>query len=148
MRSHPTIDPELRRKIIHPHDLGITAAIEANLEPKCWEVSTVRRSALCLDVTSQMKAAYFDAILSLSQTRYISHLQSIPIFFSSLTSYLQRRDSKPSKQYPSNQVCQYLDAWSRACLCRAGLENICIPAFRCGRRTEATGPGVSNRQIS
>lgn len=64
---------ELLGQIISPHDTGIAAAIQANLEPKVWDVDSLTTSALCEDRTEDMKAAYFAALSSLSSSRY-AHL--------------------------------------------------------------------------
>ncbi|KAF8323198.1 hypothetical protein DL93DRAFT_2049976 [Clavulina sp. PMI_390] len=52
-------------QIINPHDTGIAAAIERNLVPRTWDTASVTSSSMCLDVTSEMKAAYFKTLESI-----------------------------------------------------------------------------------
>ncbi|TRM59430.1 hypothetical protein BD626DRAFT_408902 [Schizophyllum amplum] len=54
-------------QIIGPHDVGIAAAIEAHLEPTTWAVDGLATSKLCVDVTQQMKDAYFQSLLDIVQ---------------------------------------------------------------------------------
>ncbi|KAL1730114.1 hypothetical protein EV714DRAFT_211628 [Schizophyllum commune] len=54
-------------QIIAPHDTGISASIEQHLEPTTWNVDGLATSALCVDVTQQMKDAYFKSLLSIVQ---------------------------------------------------------------------------------
>ncbi|KAI5831145.1 Phosphoglucomutase, first 3 domain-containing protein [Schizophyllum commune Tattone D] len=54
-------------QIIAPHDTGISASIEQHLEPTTWSVDGLASSALCVDVTQQMKDAYFESLLNIVQ---------------------------------------------------------------------------------
>ncbi|KAI0075472.1 hypothetical protein K474DRAFT_1624431 [Panus rudis PR-1116 ss-1] len=63
-------------QIISPHDKGISAAILANLEPKSYNLS-VTSSDLCIDKTSEMVEAYFNALSSLSHNRQLNGRSTI-----------------------------------------------------------------------
>ncbi|EPT05929.1 hypothetical protein FOMPIDRAFT_1033960 [Fomitopsis schrenkii] len=52
-------------QIIEPHDKGIAASINENLEPQTWDISSTQSSPLCIDKTDEMREAYFKQIASL-----------------------------------------------------------------------------------
>ncbi|KAI0269854.1 hypothetical protein BC834DRAFT_574038 [Gloeopeniophorella convolvens] len=54
-------------QIISPHDAGIAASINVNLEPKGWDADVVLTDPLCVDRTQEMIQEYFSHIKSLSQ---------------------------------------------------------------------------------
>ncbi|KAB5592854.1 Phosphoglucomutase/phosphomannomutase, alpha/beta/alpha domain containing protein [Ceratobasidium theobromae] len=67
-------------QIIAPHDVGIAAAIEANLTPISWDLdSLAKANELVIDRTEEMKVAYLEYIASLSRTR--STNASVPLKF-------------------------------------------------------------------
>ncbi|KAF5368988.1 hypothetical protein D9758_003122 [Tetrapyrgos nigripes] len=51
-------------KIISPHDKGISDSIKVNLEPQTWDTGLIE-SPLSLNVTDEMKQAYFMSLLDL-----------------------------------------------------------------------------------
>ncbi|KAJ3983645.1 hypothetical protein F5890DRAFT_161595 [Lentinula detonsa] len=57
-------------QIIAPHDKGISSSINANLTPRTWSIDQVHSSADCLDVTEQIKKAYFSEIEKLKLPQY------------------------------------------------------------------------------
>ncbi|KAJ3795961.1 hypothetical protein GGU11DRAFT_817363 [Lentinula aff. detonsa] len=57
-------------QIIAPHDKGISSSINANLTPRTWSIDQVHSSADCLDVTEQIKKAYFLEIEKLKLPQY------------------------------------------------------------------------------
>ncbi|KAF8750851.1 phosphohexose mutase family [Rhizoctonia solani] len=57
-------------QIISPHDAGIAAAIEANLQPIAWDLHSLANvDNLVIDRTEEMTVAYLDYIASLSHWR-------------------------------------------------------------------------------
>ncbi|GAB1525732.1 hypothetical protein RhiTH_008897 [Rhizoctonia solani] len=67
-------------KIISPHDAGIAAAIEANLQPIAWDLHSLANvDNLVIDRTEEMTVAYLDYIASLSRTRETN--ASVPLKF-------------------------------------------------------------------
>ncbi|KAJ7184145.1 hypothetical protein C8R46DRAFT_1158562 [Mycena filopes] len=59
-------------QIIGPHDKGISASIEENLEPKTSTTEQLHSSPLCLDRTQEMKDAYFSELSSLNLSRSLN----------------------------------------------------------------------------
>ncbi|ELU45115.1 phosphoglucomutase 1 [Rhizoctonia solani AG-1 IA] len=67
-------------QIISPHDAGIAAAIEANLQPIAWDLHSLANvDNLVIDRTEEMTVAYLDYIASLSRTRETN--ASVPLKF-------------------------------------------------------------------
>lgn len=67
-------------QIIAPHDAGIAAAIQANLDPIAWDLNSVANlDELVINRTEEMKVAYLEYIASLSRTR--STNASVPLKF-------------------------------------------------------------------
>ncbi|KAI0340695.1 hypothetical protein BDW22DRAFT_1360127 [Trametopsis cervina] len=56
-------------QIISPHDVGIAAAIQENLKPVTWDVSTLQTSPLCIDRTSELVQAYLTKLATLRSQR-------------------------------------------------------------------------------
>ncbi|KAJ7093102.1 hypothetical protein C8R44DRAFT_815571 [Mycena epipterygia] len=61
-------------QIIGPHDKGISASIQTNLEPKTWSMTPeqLHLSPLCLDRTQAMKDAYFSNLSALNLSRTLN----------------------------------------------------------------------------
>ncbi|KAG8728118.1 Phosphoglucomutase-3, partial [Ceratobasidium sp. 428] len=67
-------------QIIAPHDIGIASSIEANLEPVCWDLSSLPDAErLVIDRTEEMTIAYLDYIATLSRTKLTN--SSVPLKF-------------------------------------------------------------------
>ncbi|CAE6376565.1 unnamed protein product [Rhizoctonia solani] len=67
-------------QIISPHDAGIAAAIEANLQPIAWDLHSLANvDNLVIDRTEEMTVAYLGYIASLSRTRETN--ASVPLKF-------------------------------------------------------------------
>ncbi|CAE6416104.1 unnamed protein product [Rhizoctonia solani] len=57
-------------QIISPHDAGIAAAIESNLQPIAWDLESLANlNDLIIDRTEEMTISYLEYIASLSRTR-------------------------------------------------------------------------------
>ncbi|KAH7335934.1 hypothetical protein B0J17DRAFT_769712 [Rhizoctonia solani] len=57
-------------QIISPHDAGIAAAIESNLQPIAWDLHSLSNvNGLVINRTEEMTVAYLEYIASLSRTR-------------------------------------------------------------------------------
>ncbi|KAL0569810.1 hypothetical protein V5O48_012155 [Marasmius crinis-equi] len=57
-------------QIIEPHDKGISDAIKSNLDPQTWSIESSESSPDCLDVTQEMKDAYFTSLDSFRLPSY------------------------------------------------------------------------------
>ncbi|RUP45717.1 hypothetical protein BC936DRAFT_147821, partial [Jimgerdemannia flammicorona] len=81
---HPTPPPNLPHsisywenacQIIPPHDTGITASIEKNLEPWIWDADLVSTHPLALDPERKgVIDAYFEEVAQLSKRRWVAEL--------------------------------------------------------------------------
>ncbi|KAG9092528.1 Phosphoglucomutase-3 [Ceratobasidium sp. UAMH 11750] len=59
-------------QIIAPHDIGIAAAIEANLKSVCWDLDSLPDAKrLVIDRTEEMTTAYLEYISTLSRTKSV-----------------------------------------------------------------------------
>ncbi|KAG8689302.1 Phosphoglucomutase-3, partial [Ceratobasidium sp. 423] len=67
-------------QIIAPHDVGIAAAIEANLQPIAWDLQSLANvNELVINRTEEMTVSYLEYIASLSRTRETN--ASVPLKF-------------------------------------------------------------------
>ena len=64
-------------QIIGPHDKGIAAAIQTNLEPVAWDTSLLEGSSLYHDRTSEMTDEYFGLLTTLSRTKWDLYVHAI-----------------------------------------------------------------------
>ena len=60
----------MQRKIINPHDEGISEEIKANSEPRELDPSSLT-SSLLVDKTREMNEAYFNSLSELITHRYL-----------------------------------------------------------------------------
>ncbi|KAF8163059.1 hypothetical protein B0H34DRAFT_651389 [Crassisporium funariophilum] len=59
-------------QIIAPHDVGISASIQANLHPKNYSIDDLSTSELCVDPTQEMRTKYFKALSNLNRSRELN----------------------------------------------------------------------------
>uniref|UniRef100_A0A224Z1A7 Phosphoglucomutase / phosphopentomutase n=1 Tax=Rhipicephalus zambeziensis TaxID=60191 RepID=A0A224Z1A7_9ACAR len=73
-------------QVISPHDSGIQASIEKNLEPwpKAWDIDQIKTNPLCTDPLEEVSKKYFDIIASNIYDRSLNENCGLTFTFTSM----------------------------------------------------------------